>query len=172
MFFDPREQAVVEYVIGHRGFELRTADEEDQGMKAVFRDAEELRQSFHMEVVLMEWILEAIFRSVDLLGPLALFLGAEDPAFVVFGLDDKDAEGGDDDVIELGGALSIRSRQIEIVELPVELRIQPIQAPADHPLAEPTLEGCRAKEFEQDIETQQRREGRPVGKERAEELLE
>lgn len=107
VFSDPCEQAMVEDVAGHRGFEFGPTDEEDEGMKLVFGDAEKPGEDFHMEVVLMERILEAVFGSIDLLGPLTLLFRTEDPAFVVFRLDDEDAEGGDDDMIELGGALAV-----------------------------------------------------------------
>lgn len=166
--FDPRGQAAVEDISGHGGFEFRAADEKDEGMNAVFRHAEELRQGFDMEVVLMEWILEAVLGSIDLLGPLALLFGTEDPAFVVFRFNDEDAESGHDHMVELGGALAIRAGEIDVVELAVELRIQAVQTPADHPLADPAFDAGRCEDFEKDIKAEQHGQAGPVGKERIE----
>ena len=39
VIFDPRQQAAVEDVAGHRGFEFGSADEKDEGMKTVPREA-------------------------------------------------------------------------------------------------------------------------------------
>lgn len=93
MVFDPWQQAAVKDVGRHECFKHRPADEEDEGMKVALRDAKELRQGFHMQMVLMERILEAVLGSIDLLGPLPLIFRAEDPAFVVFRFNDEDAEG-------------------------------------------------------------------------------
>lgn len=93
MVLDPWEQAAVEDVWRHLGFELGIADEEDDGAEAVFRKTEKRHQGADVEQILMQRILEAAFLTINLLRPLALFFGAEDPAFVVLGLDDEDAEG-------------------------------------------------------------------------------
>ena len=139
--FDPRQQAAIQDVGGHGCFELRPADEEDEGMNVILVDAQELCQGFHMEVVLMERILKAVSGPIDLLGPLPLFFGAEDPTFVVFRFDDEDAEFRNDDMVELGAAFSVRTWQIEIVELPVNLRIQSVESAANHPFTDPPFDG-------------------------------
>ncbi len=90
---DPWDEAVVEDVGGHGGFQLGMADEEDDGEEAVLGEGEEVHEGTDVEPVLMEGILEAVFVAVDLLGPLALVFAAEDPATVVLGFDDEDAEG-------------------------------------------------------------------------------
>ena len=123
MIFDPRQQAAVEDVAGHRGFEFGSADEKDEGMKTVPREAEKLREGLHVEVMLMKRIWEAVFGPVSLLRPLALPLGAEDPASIVFRLDDENAEGLDDDMIDLGASHTVGPWQIEIAERAVKRRV-------------------------------------------------
>ncbi len=164
-------QTLVDDVAGHESLEFRTSDEEDEGMKVVRWKAEKLHQSLHMEMVLMKRVLKSILGPVNLLGPLALLFGPKDPALVVFRLNHEDAEGRNNDVIELGSALSIWAGQVEIVELPVELRIQPIQVSVDYPLADPAFERDRNEEFDQDVGAQQQAEDWPIGKERTKELL-
>ena len=47
--FDPRLQAFVEDVGWHRGFERAVSNEEDDGVEAVFREAEKVRQRADMQ---------------------------------------------------------------------------------------------------------------------------
>ena len=107
MVFDPWEQAAIEDVSRQRGFELRVADEHDERMEAVVGKAEELLEGFDVQQVLVQRVLKPVLRLVNLLGPLALFFGAEDPAFVVLGFDYENPERGDDDVVDLGGAIAV-----------------------------------------------------------------
>ena len=87
--FDPRQQAAVEDMVRHGGLEGGVAHEHDHGMKAVGGQTEEFRERLHMEQVLVERVLELALVAVDLLDPLRLLDRAENPALVVFGLDDK-----------------------------------------------------------------------------------
>ena len=152
MVFDPCQQTAIEDVAGQWSFKFGTADEEDEGMNGILAEAEELRQGFYMEMVLMERILEAVLGSIDLLGPLALLFRPEDPAFVVLRLDDEDTEFRDDDVVDLGGTDAVGPGQIEVVELPIELRIQPVQATADHPFADRAFKTSRTDESYEDVD--------------------
>jgi len=98
---DPREQSPVDDIGRHFSFELSLANEEDNGAKKAFRKIQVSHQGSDMKQVLMQRILKPAFVAVDLLRPLALFFGTEYPAFVVLGLDDENAEGGDDDMVDL-----------------------------------------------------------------------
>ncbi len=58
-----------------------------------------------MFVVLVKRVLKLLGVTIDLLGPLTLFGIAKDPAFHVLGFHHEHAISGDDDVIDLGGAV-------------------------------------------------------------------
>lgn len=58
-----------------------------------------------MFVVLVKRVLEFLGVTIDLLGPLALFGIANDPAFHVLGFHHKHAVPADDNVINLSGAV-------------------------------------------------------------------
>lgn len=72
----------------------------------------------------MDGVLEFVFVFVYLLGPLALVFSAKDPVGVVFGFYDEDAVGGDDEVVDLGGAGAIGSGEVEVVEEFVFFRVE------------------------------------------------
>lgn len=146
---DPWEQAAVEDVAGQRGFELDVADEHDDGMEAVVGKVEELFEGFDVQQVLVKRILKPVPSLVNLLGPLGLFLGTEDPAFVVLGFDHEDPGRGDDDVVDLGAALAIGPRQIDVAEGPIKLRIELLETDAAyHDFAQPALECGTGRDFE------------------------
>ncbi len=65
-----------------------------------------------MFVVLAQWILEAMFGFVDLLRPLLLICAAENPTFHIFGFHHKHTKAGNDDVINLGGTIFGRYRDV------------------------------------------------------------
>lgn len=71
--------------------------------------AEKLVEGFDVQQVLVLRVLKPVLRLVNLRGPLALFFGTEDPAFVVFRFNDEESKGGHDDVVELGGTLAVRA---------------------------------------------------------------
>lgn len=166
---DPWDEAVVEDVGGHGGFQLGMADEEDDGEESVLGEGEEVHEGTDVEPVLMEGILEAVFAAVDLLGPLALVFAAEDPATVVFGFDDEDAEGGDEDVVDLGGAGLGGMREVEIVEVAVLRRIEGAEAAIDHGLAQPAFEGGGGEELEDQEKDKPADKDRPMGEDGREE---
>lgn len=112
----------------------------------------------------MQRVLEPVLRLVDLLGPLGLFLGTEDPALVVLGFDHEDAERGDDDVVDLGGALAVGPWQIDVSEGTIELRIELLETDAAyHDLAQPTLENGTGQDFQEEPQNEQRGEPWPKG---------
>lgn len=101
-----REQAGETDDIGAEiGFEYGVAGEHDEGMKIVIGQIEQGLERLDVAVVLAQRVLEPGFLLENLLGPLALVGTAEDPAGVVLGFDDEDAGGGDQDVVNLGGAI-------------------------------------------------------------------
>lgn len=53
----------------------------------------------------MKRVLEFLGVTIDLLGPLALFGAAKDPAFHVLGFHHEHAISGDDHMVDLGGAV-------------------------------------------------------------------
>src|SRR5262249_31454935 len=66
----------------------------------------------HMFVVLPERILKAVFDPIEHLGPVAIPGVGEDPPAIVFGLDDKDPEPRDQDVIDLRGVTVDAQREV------------------------------------------------------------
>jgi hypothetical protein len=118
-----------------------------------------------VEIVLVERILEAAFPPINLLRPLALFFRAEDPARVVFRLHHEDPERGNDHVIELGAALAVGARQVDVVENAVARGIEACQASGDRAFADPPLEAGGAEDFDEDHKRQQAENQRPVGDE-------
>lgn len=98
-------EACAEDVFGEVGFELAFADEEDDGVEESAVEGEKISEAFDVAVVLAEGILKAGFVAVDALAPGGVVFVAEDPALHVFGFDDEDAEFGDKDMIDLGGAV-------------------------------------------------------------------
>lgn len=93
MGFDPAQKSAVEDIFGHWSFEGGVADEEDHGEEAVLRQAEELFEGADVEMVLAERVLEPFLVLGDLLGPLGILFGTEDPTAVVLRFDHEDAEG-------------------------------------------------------------------------------
>lgn len=93
-----------------------------------------------MKFVLVDGVLEPGFLPVDLLCPFALVFRAEDPSTEVFGFDDEDSGGGNNDMVELGGSGSIRVRDVEIAEMPVACVIKFSEAAVYNPLTEPSIE--------------------------------
>jgi len=148
--FDPGEQALIDDVCGHRGFECRVADEEDDGSECGFGKCEEVHERADVELVLVKRILEPAFLPIDLLGPLALFFVTKDPAFVVFCFDHEDAEWGNDDVVELGGALAIGTREVEVVEGAIGFGIKLCQALGDGAFAEPAFKAGGGEDLDDD----------------------
>lgn len=72
-------------------------------------------------------------------------------------------------MVDLRGALSVRTGKIEIVEMPVECRVELAQGgPVDDCLADPALYGGRGEDFKEDVKAEQRGEAGPVGKKRTE----
>ena len=71
-----------------------------------------------MAVVLVERVLEGLFGAVEALGPLRSVGSAEDPASDVFRFNDEDAVAGDEEVIDLGGA--IVGGNDDVVKAPVD----------------------------------------------------
>jgi len=93
------------HVLRHLGFERGIANKHDQGKHLLIIQAQKSLQRFHMFVVLVKRVLKPLGVTIDLLGPLALFGIAKDPAFHVLGFHHEHAELGDDDVVDLGSAV-------------------------------------------------------------------
>lgn len=65
-----------------------------------------------MTKVLEDRVLKAELALEDDLRPIGPFRVGEDPAFVVFGFDDEDAESGDKYVIHLRAAVLLRKGDV------------------------------------------------------------
>ncbi len=99
----------------------------------------------------MQRVLETMARPIPLARPLWLFFRTEDPAPVVFGLDDEDAEGRNHHVVDLGGALAIRSVEVKIAKGAVKPGVETPKAKvAHHELTEPAFERCSAEDLEKE----------------------
>ncbi len=140
MIFDPVLQPSIENVIGHFRFEFCVSDEDENGKKMIFGKIEELHECFNVQFVLVKRILEPFFVLIDLLRPFALFFAAKNPATVVFGFDDENAEGRDDEMIDLGGSSFGRMRKIEFVKELVLCGIEIAETAVDHFFTEPAFE--------------------------------
>lgn len=92
-------------------------------MNRIRRHVEQGFQRFHVLVVLAQGVLEHVGLAIELLCPLRLAFTAEDPARHVFGLDDEDAVAGNQNMIDLGGAVGCGKR--DIVNAAISLRGQP-----------------------------------------------
>lgn len=125
-------------------------------------------QGFEVLVVLPQRVLEFEGALVELLRPLRLLLAAEDPAAHVLGLQHEDAVAGEEDVVDLGGA--VRGIQGDVVQavvgLPVELPVgeEPDEEFADIAFAEGGFE-----QADEDHQRDEPGEGGPdLGDERCE----
>lgn len=153
---------------GHGGFEGAAADEGDDGVQVLGGDAEGGFQGLEVFVVLPQRVLELVAVLVELLRPLGLLFAAEDPAAHVLGLQHEDAVAGEEDVVDLGGA--VRGIQGDVVQavvgLPVELPVceEPDEEFADIAFAEGGFE-----QADEDHQRDEPGEGGPdLGDERCE----
>ena len=62
-------------------------------------------EGHHVQMVLVQGILEAVLAAIDLLGPVLLGRIAEYPALHVLGLNHEYPEAGDEHMVDLGAAL-------------------------------------------------------------------
>jgi hypothetical protein len=60
-----------------------------------------------MGIVLSDWVAQGKLRPVYILRPVLSTPSSIDPALVVLGLDDEDAVGRYDDVVDLRGSTSL-----------------------------------------------------------------
>lgn len=125
-------------------------------------------QSLEVFVVLPQLALEFVAVLVELLRPLGLLFAAEDPAAHVLGLQHEDAVAGEEDVVDLGGA--VRGIQGDVVQalvgLPAELQVgeEPDEEFADIAFAEGGFE-----QADEDHQRDEPGEGGPdLGDERCE----
>lgn len=86
--------------------QLGAADEHDDGLDRLPRQAEQFGQRLGVLVVLPEGVPEPIGALAELLRPLGIPLGAEDPAAHVLRLNDEHAIARDDHMVDLRGALA------------------------------------------------------------------
>lgn len=106
----------------HFGFEGAAANEADHRVQMFGADAKGGFQGFEVFVVLPQWVLEFEGAFVELLRPLRLLLGAEDPAAHVLRFQHEDAVGREEDVVDLCGA--VRRVQGDVVQAAVGALIQ------------------------------------------------
>ena len=91
-------------------------------MQVLGADAKGGFQGLEVLVVLPQRVLELEGAFVELLRPLRLLLAAEDPAAHVLGFQHEDAEGREEYVVDLGGA--VRGGQGDVVQAAVGLLVQ------------------------------------------------
>lgn len=89
-------------IVGHGGLECVVPHKGDDGIDVAFIDTEQFREIFDVAVILVKGVHEFGFFLVDDLGPLSLEFVSVDPSLHVFGLDDKDAIPGHDNMVDLG----------------------------------------------------------------------
>jgi hypothetical protein len=75
-----------------------------------------------MPVVLVQWILEAIFLTEQALCPLRTFLIAENPAIHVLRFDHENAVPRDNNMVDLGRPVSVL--ESNVVDRRVDFRIE------------------------------------------------
>jgi len=125
--------------------EAAFATEENDGVKLVPSQPQILLQRVDVERILVEGILKGMLLLSEDLRPTGIALRSKDAAAEILGFDDKDPILRDHYVIDLGGSFAVWTRQVEVVEDPVDLRIQPAQAQDNtlftHPSLEPGMAG-------------------------------
>ena len=141
---------MVQDIWRHRIFELGIADEEYHWQECVARKIEAVHECADVEIVLMERILESVLLPINLLRPLGLFFRSEDPAPVVFRFDDDDPEWGNNNMIKLGGSLTVGARQVEVVESVVGGGIEAGQALGNRAFAAPSFEASGSEDSDDD----------------------
>ena len=88
-------------------FDLAFADEEDDRVEEFVWQSEIFGQALGVPVILVQRVLEPELVSAwKRLGPLGVVFVPEYPAVKIFCLHDEDAIGGDEDVVDLGCAVS------------------------------------------------------------------
>ena len=107
-------------------------------------DAEGGFEGLEVFVVLPQRVLELVAVLGEFLRPLGLLFAAEDPAAHVLGLQHEDAVAGEEDVVDLGGAVGGGEGDVvqAVVGLPVQLPVgeEPDEAFTDIALAQGGLE--------------------------------
>ena len=84
--FDMADQPAVHHVVRHEGLEGAVANEVDDGVELMIRHPQQGFEGHHVQMVLVQGILEAVLAAIDLLGPVLLGRIAEYPALHVLGL--------------------------------------------------------------------------------------
>lgn len=82
-------------------FDRAITNEDDDVKQVALVKPGDLGEALDVLVVLPEGVLERMFFSVNRLRPLGSVGASKDPAFHVLGLDDKNAEGREYDVVDL-----------------------------------------------------------------------
>lgn len=93
------------HIRGHRRLEGAVADKGDDGVDGARGGMERSFEGLDVFGVLPQGVLEGKGFFEHGARPPGVVFRTVDPAFPVFGFQDKDAEGGQDDVVYLGGAV-------------------------------------------------------------------
>lgn len=133
-------QARTKHVLRHGVFELAFPDEEDDGVKHLSVQVEETSETFDMAEVLVKRVLKPGLVPVDALTPSAVLLPAKNPTLHVLRLNDENAEGRNQHVVNLRRAVG--RREDDVVNAPVNALIQTQpHAECRQFLAEPAFDG-------------------------------
>lgn len=103
----------VEDTCRYFSLELCVPREDNDGPNGFgWQEIEEILHSPHMTKVLVDRVLKTELAVEKDLRPTGLLGVGKDPALVVLGLDDEDTVAGDEDVIDLRGAILQRERDV------------------------------------------------------------
>ena len=106
----------------HLSFEFTFAPEHHHRNELFWGDPKEFLEHLDVPVILVHWVLEAEFFPEQALCPLSTFGIPENPPIHVLRFNDEDPEFGNDDMIDLGGAIAGLDR--DIVETDVCLFVE------------------------------------------------
>lgn len=145
------EPGALGHVGRHISFERTAADEGDDRVQVLRRNAERGLQRLEVLVVLPQRVLELEALLVELLRPLRLVLAAEDPAAHVLGFQHEHAEAREEHMVDLRRA--VRGRQRHVVQTAIGLLVQsPVREQANPQLADIPLCPGRLQEAEQEYQ--------------------
>jgi len=120
--FNEARQAAGQYVVRHLRLELALSDKEDHRMQQAMVEMQVLGEAPCVSVVLLQRVLEMILVSIQYLSPLVLVRCAKYPTIDVLRFDHENTEDRNDDVVDLGCAIS--GRDYYVVDPSIDRFIQ------------------------------------------------
>ena len=99
-------------IFRHFRLKRNVSDKNDEGMYLFFVQAEQRFKRSYMLEVLMQRVLKLERVPINLLRPRFLMGTPEYPTFHILGFNDKHAEYGNNDVVDLRGPITGRERHV------------------------------------------------------------